>query len=386
VISTDTRSERLVFGRHPGLIAVLALFVGWVVLSSLWAEVQSSVNESIFRYTLNILLVPIVYTAIRRKRHVFWMAAAFAGGAAAAAAYGLIAVPSSSGAVTSATAAGDLDRVAGTIGDPNLLAATLTVGLVMAAALAMIREFSPIARSLAVGAAVLCLLGILVTFSRGGLVGLGVAGVAAIIFGGPRYRKQIAMAVLTGALILVAWFAVLAPAGALDRVTNADGGTGRTDIWKVGWRIFEDQPLHGAGAGNFRDVSIHYLLVEPGAIARDEFIVDSPSVAHNLYLQIGAELGVVGLFLLLAGVGLSAGAAFKAARRFASQGEVGLELIARATLIALAGLLAADFFLSNEFDKRFWLLIAMGPALFHISGRGDRPAEAEPPMPDEPSA
>ena len=44
-------------------------------------------------------------------------------------------------------------------------------------------------------------------------------------------------------------------------------------------------------------------------------------------------------------------------------------MIARATLVGLTGILAADFFVSGQFSKQLWLLLGLGPALLAMSGR-----------------
>ena len=55
--------------------------------------------------------------------------------------------------------------------------------------------------------------------------------------------------------------------------------------------MVEAHPVSGVGAGNFRDVSGQYLLVEPGAITASDQIIDEPHFAHNVYLEVLAELG-----------------------------------------------------------------------------------------------
>ena len=143
----------------------------------------------------------------------------------------------------------------------------------------------------------------------------------------------------------------------------------------------EANPVHGVGAGNFRDSSAHYVLAEPGAIQDSEFIIDQPRFAHNVYLEVLAELGVVGLALFLALVGAAIGTGVQAARRFARLGDADMELLSRAVVVALVALLAMDFFLSDQFSKQLWLLLALCPALLAIAGRR---AEPEPSGLDRP--
>jgi O-antigen ligase len=169
--------------------------------------------------------------------------------------------------------------------------------------------------------------------------------------------------VATGAFV---YFGFYASSDAASRVTSFGSGTGRTDIWTVGWRMVQAHPIEGVGVGNYQTSSIHYLL-EPGAILRDEFIVDTPKVAHNTYLQVFAELGTVGLALFLSIIGFSLLSVLRAARIFERLGDPRMELISRALLVALCGVLAADFFISEEFSKQLWLLLGLGPALLGIA-------------------
>jgi len=138
--------------------------------------------------------------------------------------------------------------------------------------------------------------------------------------------------------------------------------------------MVEDKPVTGVGAGNFQNASIHYLLVEPGALQRDEYVVDQPHVAHNIYLGFLAELGIVGLCLFLVIVGGSLRTAGLAARSFARSGDRDLELVTRAVIVAILALLAADIFISDQYSKVLWLLLAFGPALLGVSRTIERRA------------
>jgi O-antigen ligase len=152
-------------------------------------------------------------------------------------------------------------------------------------------------------------------------------------------------------------------------------GTGRLDLWTVGWRMVEEEPLQGVGAGNFPVSSVHYLL-QPGAIERADYIVGSPKVAHNTYLELWAELGIVGLVLFLILAGSCLYAALRAARSFGRQGDERMEIIARALFVALAALLAADFFGSRLANKEIWLLLGLAPALLAIARSREGPASS----------
>jgi putative inorganic carbon (HCO3(-)) transporter len=244
----------------------------------------------------------------------------------------------------------------------------LVASLALAAGLAIAARRSPALRLAAVGAGVLALAGIVLTVSRSGLIALGVAVIAAIIFSG-RWRPRVLLlsAVIVGSAVL--YFAAFAPYATRQRVTSSEqGGHGREDIWKVGWRMVQAHPINGIGAGNFSTTSIHYLLVQPGVLRRSDFIVDTQKVAHNAYLQAWAETGIIGLALFLAIIIGVLTCSVKAVRNFERDGNLMMEVLARAQLVATIGLLSSLFFSSDEYNKQLWLLMAMGPAFLAISG------------------
>ena len=71
------------------------------------------------------------------------------------------------------------------------------------------------------------------------------------------------------------------------------GNNGRLDQWRVARDAFESKPLAGEGAGTF-----------PEIWSRDRTIDLKVEDAHSLYLEVLAELGVIGLALLLITLGL----------------------------------------------------------------------------------
>src|SRR5678815_3555338 len=78
---------------------------------------------------------------------------------------------------------------------------------------------------------------------------------------------------------------------------NRTDETGRVQIWKRGIGYMLSNPLLGVGAGNFPAAE---GLLSPFA-QRQQFGVGVRwSAAHNTLVQVGAELGVVGLVLFVA--------------------------------------------------------------------------------------
>jgi O-antigen ligase len=372
VLATRRDAEGNFLAMHPWMSGVLGLFLGWSLLSTGWAAEPTAALATTGRLVLNAVLFLIVFTAIRTRQQAEAVAAAFVAGALAATAYGL----------THPSATVEAGRLASSSGlDPNELAAVLVAGVVLGGALAANLGRSPGLRLAALSASAFCLLGIFLTDSRGGIVALGVTLLAAIVLAGPwRIRILAATAVIAGATFL--YFGAVASPEARGRIESVTQGeaqlqNGRMTIWTVGWRMAQANPVAGVGAGNFQHASKEYLL-QPGVLTRtDQILLEAPKVAHNTYLSLLSELGIVGLALFLTLVAFSLRCSMLAARNFRVRGDPNGEVLARAFAIALVGILAADFFISQELKKELWLLLGFGPALLSISRGPDRSRAAQ---------
>jgi O-antigen ligase len=369
VTRQDSKSDFLAV--HPGMTAVISAFLGWTLLSAVWAESPSLVIGSFGRYLLNAILFLIVFTAVRTRRQAVMVAAAFVIGGLATSVYGLATGPGGPTVTSDA-------RLAGSGVEQGELAAVLIAGIALSAGVAGNLRRNPGLRLATVGAGALCLLGLFLTVSRGGLLGLGLALIAALFFSG-RWRTRVAVVVALIAVTTVYYFAALAPQASRDRITQTTSGQtrlqeGRTTLWKVAERMAKANLIKGVGAGNFRVVSVHYLL-EPGALARSDQIISQPLVAHNTFLEILAEEGIVGLSLFVSIVLFSLVCTFRATKEFVRKRDVRGEVLARTLLIGLVGVIVADTFLSQEYNKQLWLLLALGPALLSVA-RTERMTEA----------
>lgn len=75
----------------------------------------------------------------------------------------------------------------------------------------------------------------------------------------------------------------------LNRRLLSFSGNGRADLWRIGWDEASAHPLLGAGAGSYER---YFLVHQPAAVG-------SVRDAHSLYVETLAELGPVGLALLI---------------------------------------------------------------------------------------
>lgn len=348
--------------QRPAVAAALMLFLTWTVFSMLWAERSSSAADSLVRFALNFALFPIVFTTLRTRRQIEAVFGSFVLGALIAAGWGV---------ATGTAAAG---RLGGAGLNPNQLGVPLAAGIVLAAALSANRASHALVRLAALGAAVGCMAGMFSTVSRQAVVGLGVALLVTPFVAG-RGRRLVAVGLVALAFGGgVVWLGLIAPSSSVQRITHGDkyGGNGRQDLWRVGWRMVRAHPVQGVGAGNFPVSSVHYLL-QPGRTTEDSLIVDQPKVPHNIYLNVVAELGLVGLTLFSVILASCLWSALAAARTFARSGDATAEILARGLFLALVCYLVADFFSSQLFSKQLWLLLAVGLALRRVAVRSTAP-------------
>jgi O-antigen ligase len=138
-------------------------------------------------------------------------------------------------------------------------------------------------------------------------------------------------------------------------------------------------PFFGVGLAQFPEVSPHYVL-QPGALNYVNLIIEKHIVVHNIYLQLWAEDGIVGLLLFLGLIAISLAAGWRATRLFDAQGDVDMSALARGAILALVGMLTASFFLSNLEAGQLWILLALGPAMAAMA-KGSAGAPAVPRLP-----
>jgi O-antigen ligase len=347
-------------------LLTLTMFVGWAALTIVWAEDPGEALTAAYQYAVSAVLFLVVLVAVRTRHDLRWILGALLSGAVIAAAVGVVDPP----------AEASEGRLTSTILDPNVLAASLVAGAALAWGVFALSRSGP-ARLLAVLAGCACGTSVLFTGSRGGLLAALITLLAAVALAGGR-RLRIAAAAILLITTCAVFFAAFAPDELSERLTQPTRGEeriqeGRTTIWQVAWRGFEDKPVTGLGAGNFRVSSKRYVL-EPGVLARTDEVIEKPAVVHNAHLEVLTELGLIGALLYAVLVGCSLGSLILAASRFRQTGDETMRTVALSLSLALIAMLAANFFFSDQYGKELWVLLGLGPAMLTLvraSGRSE---------------
>ena len=186
-------------------------------------------------------------------------------------------------------------RVYGTLGSPNVLAGFLLFGIAAAAVLAM--SLPVFLRPLAAAALIVQILGLMLTYSRGGYAGLAAFVITAAIALIPVRRRAwwvlLLIAVVAGAAV------ARLPAVGLraQSLTPAqeDTVTSRRFIWRAARRVWDDHRVWGTGLGTFNVV---YSTYRPPGVLTTYALLNVPGSAHDDYLQVLAETGAVGAGVL----------------------------------------------------------------------------------------
>jgi putative inorganic carbon (hco3(-)) transporter len=271
-------------------------------------------------------------------------------------------------------------RLAGPIGETNRYAQVML--MLVPLGIACIRlAGSRGLRLAAMGATGLVLSGMLLTYSRGAAVALAIVALAMVGSGFIRVRHLFLLVAVLGAIVVVAAPTYLERLASLSDVQSAtsqdsaqaDGALrGRATENLAALNTFRDHPLVGVGPGQF-----FARYSQTYANELDLRYLKTSRRAHNLYLEIAADTGVLGLAAFLAVVLVTIGQLVRAARLCAVR-RPDLALLAHGFALSLFAYLTTGLFLQLAYQRYFWFLLALANATIWIAARAvaTRPAAA----------
>lgn len=162
-------------------------------------------------------------------------------------------------------------------------------------------------RSFVYPAFLLLVLSELFTFSRGGYAGMLAAGLVLLVLFRKRFsgnQKKILAVLAAAGLVFVSFLNPSIAARFLSSFDLTEGSNvERMKNWEAGWETFTDNFLTGVGIGNYS------FYLDPTTPYR------TPIYAHNLYLDLGAELGIFALLAWLLLLGTTIGELLRASRK-----------------------------------------------------------------------
>lgn len=187
-----------------------------------------------------------------------------------------------------------VQRVQGSFGHPNQYAGFLAVLMPLAATMLVTRAVPTRMRWLAGAALALAMPALVLSYTRGALLGLVLGSLVWLAFVKPRAAVAVALSVgLVGA--------ALAPGLLKERFVNESNSGDvsiRADLWGSALDIYTQRPLLGVGLNNFENGYAQLPATLANASQRrllHQGQVLTPPHAANLYLNILAEEGLLGI-------------------------------------------------------------------------------------------
>lgn len=329
LLVTGLLGRRLV--RPPRAALWWCLFILWGAVTAAWALDTQTVFDRL-PTAVSLLLLYLVAVSVRVSEEELSCIGAFAvlGGVIAAAyAYYMY----TQGTFYSATGRASLitgERET----DPNQFAASLLLplGLAMGRFLES-RRWSE--KLFLLCAMVMIATGLFLTMSRGSVLAVLVMMLTYMYHARSRWQSWIPVALL-GLIVVVM------PDQFVRRFAMPfeAASAGRIDIWRIGLQALREYWIVGAGLSNF-------------GFAYDEYahgFLGYSRGAHNIYLGMWVELGIVGLFFMIAAI-ISQ---LDSVRRWRRKPGGKRSAYGLAVACACFGMLASGFFLDIVWRKAFW--------------------------------
>lgn len=321
----------------------------------------------------NLLLGGVVAAAVRDNRDVMWFVRVNLLGAALFAAYVFVNFePDATGRLS------DLLYY-----DANDFALLMVCSIPCAVLLfrAGLRSWERIAALVALA---MIVLGIVQSGSRGGFLGfVAVMGYLLVRFDAIPVRQRV-LSVVLGVVALLAvagdryWElmgTLLTPSQDYNWA-GQEQGHGRFAIWKRGIGYMIRRPLTGVGARNFPQAEGTMTVESARAMAIGKGW--KWSVAHNSFVEAGAELGIVGLiaFVLLFVHAFRLVKRLRPRLRGSTRSPPLTAMLAQTLAASLVGFIVCGFFVSAEYFSFLYFLLGLAAGMYKLVQYGSAAAAA----------
>ncbi len=199
------------------------------------------------------------------------------------------------------------------------------------------------------------------------LVSIGLTGLAILAVGSRGAALTLVACLVSTGTLLRPRLGLALGLGALGVIGVGDAALGfplaskfthvvdtRISLWIIAWEMFLDAPWMGHGPHTYRTLYTAYFeaIAFPAWVRPDPWGTEVPW-AHNLYLELLAERGIIGFFSFLGIVGMGTFYAL----RVRQEGSRELSILASGTIGVLAGLGLSGVFEASLL--RIWLVVLL---------------------------
>lgn len=206
------------------------------------------------------------------------------------------------------------------------------------------------------------ILSIIVSFSRGGFLGLIAIGAVVWFFSTRKIITLFVIIILAGLMFLFAGEKYWAE---ISTSTNTEEGTGkeRIESWKSGWRMFLDNPL-GVGGNNF---IVRFHEYQTNYFKRGMW----GRAAHSLWFTLIPELGIFGIYIYFSLLYYNLKDIFMLMKinfdDADDEDKKYLNYLGRAFIASFTGYFVAGTFISVLYYAHYWYLTSIIIATIKIS-------------------
>lgn len=259
----------------------------------------------------------------------------------------------------------------GTFGDPNYYSLSAIVVLPLIFYIFQYSNRLYLRLLLILFFTIICI-AIVMSISRGAFLGLGVMVFSGFIYSTKKKRTFLILFLLTSVALIGApdrlWERFRDTKIVENRELTGDLASTkrRLDLIYAGLRMIKDKPVFGVGVGQYRNQSVRY---EPA--------LDPPGVAHNMYLEITAELGIPAFMFFIGIIIFSLRDLIRIRRWAVSVRNYDLALLTLCIFVSLLGFTVAGTFLSGQNTKIFWVLIFNLISIKYLVGKSQTLTEVK---------
>ena len=320
--------------------ALVLLIIGMISLLTVALPAYRHESIRVFRW---VILEPVIYYFLARwylqKSETRQIAVvSFAGGAVLIAMIGLFDLATGRG-----LAVEGVTRISGVYPHPNALALFLERPFVMIVGIACVFRSNLNWKWLAAAGVVGVTL--VLTFSRGAVIAAGVAIILILLIG--QRRRLAALASLAG-LALFAGLAATASAR-IDNLFSGGSGSLRLALWQSATNMIHDHLFFGIGLDQF------LYVYAPRYVKPQAWSERFTSHPHDIILDTWLSLGIMGIVLALAYLGILIWTTVRLARKRSS---LGLAAAGAMFVGVFHGLVDNGYFLP-DLALIFWFLTAV---------------------------
>ncbi|MCK6562506.1 O-antigen ligase family protein [bacterium] len=273
-------------------------------------------------------------------------------------------------------------RAEGPVGEQNRYAQIMVVLLPLALYLFYVERSRR--RWLALAAAGLILSAILLTYSRATFLTLLILFLLLVAFKYIRPRHAVAAGLALAAVVAIALPDYVNRISGLVNITNLQAHDAKTRALDGSLRgryaqniaalhVFVDYPLTGVGPGHFSKFYVRKYGNEVGTK-----LLRGNRRAHNMYLEMAAENGMIGLTAFLAIVLFLQAQLWRGRQRWL-QHRPELAHLATAFFLSIIAYLGTAVFLHLSYQRYYWFLLALAGIVLQIlknEARAPQPAQA----------